>query len=88
MAATGCRRRSAELVSAREQPVTTRSPTGLRGHFDIVHFEKIRGYNGVNLLHGYGLLSIHSPPEVTVGSQIGGWSRSKSKLGYSVEELS
>lgn len=30
----------------------------------IVHFDKIRGYNGVNLLHGYGLLSVHSPREV------------------------
>lgn len=30
----------------------------------IVHFEKINGYNGVNLIHGYGALRIHSPREV------------------------
>ncbi len=30
----------------------------------IVHFEKIRGYNGVNLLHGYRPMSIFSPMEV------------------------
>lgn len=30
----------------------------------IVHFEKIRGYHGVNLLHGYGVIPIYSPPEV------------------------
>jgi len=30
----------------------------------IVHFEKIAGYNAVNLLHGYGPLRIFSPREV------------------------
>jgi hypothetical protein len=30
----------------------------------IVHFEKIAGYNAVNLLHGYKLISIYSPKEV------------------------
>jgi predicted nucleic acid-binding protein len=30
----------------------------------IVHFEKIRGYHGVNLLHEYGAIPIHAPPEV------------------------
>ena len=30
----------------------------------VVHFEKIRGYQGVNLLRGYGPVSIHTPKEV------------------------
>ncbi len=30
----------------------------------IVHFEKIRGFNAVNLLHGYKQISIFSPREV------------------------
>ncbi len=30
----------------------------------IVHFDKIRGYNGINLVHGYREIEIHSPPEV------------------------
>jgi len=30
----------------------------------IVHFDKIRGYNAVNLREGYALLSIHTPKEV------------------------
>jgi hypothetical protein len=30
----------------------------------IVHFDKIRGYHGVNLLQGYAAIPIHSPPEV------------------------
>lgn len=30
----------------------------------IVHYEKIRGFNGVNLLHGYRPMAIHSPLEV------------------------
>lgn len=30
----------------------------------IVHFEKIDGYRGVNLLHGYKPLDIYSPREV------------------------
>ena len=30
----------------------------------IVHFEKIAGYNAVNLLHGYRALQIFSPKEV------------------------
>ncbi len=30
----------------------------------IVHFDKIRAYNGVNLLYGYRQISIHSPREV------------------------
>jgi len=30
----------------------------------IVHFEKIRGFNAVNLREGYGPLSIYSPLEV------------------------
>jgi hypothetical protein len=34
-------------------------------HFrHIVHFDKIRGYHGVNLLQGFGAIPIHSPPEV------------------------
>ena len=30
----------------------------------IVHYEKIRGYHAVNLLHGYHPIPIHSPREV------------------------
>jgi predicted nucleic acid-binding protein len=30
----------------------------------IVHFDKIRGYNAVNLREGYGAIAIHSPKEV------------------------
>ncbi|MEE9293382.1 MAG: hypothetical protein V3W34_00240 [Phycisphaerae bacterium] len=30
----------------------------------IVHFEKINGYHGVNLICGYKLVSIYSPKEV------------------------
>jgi len=30
----------------------------------IVHFDKIRGYHGVNLLNGYKPIPIHSPREV------------------------
>ncbi len=30
----------------------------------IVHFDKIRGYNAVNLREGYGLIAIHTPTEV------------------------
>jgi hypothetical protein len=30
----------------------------------IVHYEKIRGYHAVNLLHGYNLIAIHSPREL------------------------
>lgn len=30
----------------------------------IVHLDRIRGYHGVNLLHGYGTVRIHSPREV------------------------
>lgn len=30
----------------------------------IVHFEKIRGYHAVNLLHGYREIAIHTPREV------------------------
>ena len=30
----------------------------------IVHFEKIRGYHGVNLIRGYPEIPIHSPTEV------------------------
>ena len=30
----------------------------------MVHFEKIRGYHAVNLLHGYKLVEIYSPREV------------------------
>ena len=30
----------------------------------IVHFDKIRGYHGVNMLKGYPLVPIHSPLEV------------------------
>jgi len=30
----------------------------------IVHYEKIKGYQGVNLLNGYKPISIHSPKEV------------------------
>ncbi|MGB0454069.1 MAG: PIN domain-containing protein [Bacteriovoracaceae bacterium] len=30
----------------------------------IVHFEKIRGYNGINIIKGYQSISIHSPSEV------------------------
>jgi len=30
----------------------------------IVHYEKIKGYQGVNLLNGYQPISIHSPKEV------------------------
>lgn len=30
----------------------------------IVHYDKIRGYHGVNLLNGYMAIPIYSPPEV------------------------
>ena len=30
----------------------------------IVHYEKIRAYNAVNLLEGYSVIAIHSPQEV------------------------
>jgi len=30
----------------------------------IVHYEKILGYHGVNLMRGYSTIPIHSPPEV------------------------
>ncbi len=30
----------------------------------VVHFEKIRGYQGVNLMKGYHLIAIHTPREV------------------------
>lgn len=30
----------------------------------IVHFDKIRGYHAVNLMNGYPMVAIHSPPEV------------------------
>jgi len=30
----------------------------------IVHFDKIKGYHGVNLIQGYAPIPIHSPPEV------------------------
>jgi predicted nucleic acid-binding protein len=30
----------------------------------IVHFDKIRGYNAVNILEGYQTIAIHSPKEV------------------------
>ena len=30
----------------------------------IVHYEKMRGFNAVNLKEGYGQLEIHAPPEV------------------------
>ncbi len=30
----------------------------------IVHFDKIRGYHGVNMVHGYRAIPIHSPSEV------------------------
>lgn len=30
----------------------------------IVHFDKIRGYNAVNIREGYKTISIHSPSEV------------------------
>ena len=30
----------------------------------IVHFDRIRGFNAVNLREGYGILAIHSPKEV------------------------
>ena len=29
----------------------------------IVHFQKSRGYNAVNLREGYALLAIHTPTE-------------------------
>lgn len=31
---------------------------------DIVHYDKISGYQAVNLLNGYGLIRIYSPREV------------------------
>ncbi len=31
---------------------------------DIVHFDKIRKYNAVNILRGHGQIAIHSPLEV------------------------
>lgn len=30
----------------------------------IVHYEKMRGFNSVNLVEGYGTIEIHSPKEV------------------------
>ena len=30
----------------------------------IVHFDKIRGYHAVNIMHGYSAIPIHSPKEV------------------------
>lgn len=30
----------------------------------VAHFEKIRGFNEVNLREGYGPIEIHSPKEV------------------------
>ena len=30
----------------------------------IVHFQRIPLYNGVNMLSGYSVIAIHSPPEV------------------------
>ena len=30
----------------------------------IVHFDKIRGYHAINLMNGYPMVAIHSPPEV------------------------
>ena len=30
----------------------------------IVHFDKIKGYNAVNMLKGYQLIDIRSPSEV------------------------
>ena len=30
----------------------------------IVHFDKIRGYHGINLIHGYSQVAIHNPKEV------------------------
>jgi hypothetical protein len=30
----------------------------------IVHYDKIRGYNAVNLFNGYPIIAIHSPKEV------------------------
>ena len=30
----------------------------------IVHFEKIRGYHAVNLIHGYREVAVHTPKEV------------------------
>ena len=30
----------------------------------IVHLNKIRRYNAANVLHGFGEIAIHSPPEV------------------------
>lgn len=30
----------------------------------ILHFEKIRGFNAVNLLEGYAAIEIHSPKEI------------------------
>lgn len=37
----------------------------------IVNFQKIPQYNGVNMLHGYGPLAIHSPEELTVDDDQG-----------------
>jgi hypothetical protein len=30
----------------------------------VVHFEKIRGFNAVNIREGYAPIAIYSPPEV------------------------
>jgi hypothetical protein len=30
----------------------------------IVHYDKIRGFNAVNIREGYGIIAIHSPKEV------------------------
>lgn len=30
----------------------------------IVHFEKIRGFHGINLIKGYRMIEIYSPKEV------------------------
>lgn len=37
---------------------------------DIVHFQKIPLYNGVNLTRGYGLIAIHTPQEVLTDEEI------------------
>ncbi len=34
-------------------------------HLSIVKLDKIKGYNQVNLLNGYGVLTIISPKEVS-----------------------
>jgi hypothetical protein len=39
--------------------------SAIGGCFDAVKLDKIKGYNQVNLLNGYGLLTIVSPKEVS-----------------------